>query len=566
MGQRPSISTYHKIKGKKKEMPNFTKIPQEFRESYKEKFNLEGLSNEEIKKKAEDDPVIFGYAYIGKKVRLHQAYIMHKFVQAMSRGRIRLALCLARQLGKTIGACILLIWLCWYNKIPATIANVTIWYVVSRDDDTAKELLGKIRMLLYEGDIHMLQYEIEGFFTGSIKEPNNTEQITFLNNCFIKSVPPTKKILGKSGNLWIDEAHRLNCTDISTEDFFDLASAITAETKGAIVLSSSPEGIVGFFHRAIDPDGQYEENEYDSIWWDHTIWDDDSEECKNYKAHVEKERIRLTAAGRYKMFQQEHGALFTVTEIAFFDHEDIDNNLEDVPNLSEYDEACAAGIDYGLKNARTVITVRAKVKDIIRQIFQWRSPADFDINLLKDPKFEHSIPRLKMRYPKMFMIIADDCPAGDTTNRWIESESGIELKKYNFRSDQMSKTDGINRNCLAYSYRAALKMGKLLIPKWNTTQQFEMKTVQEVEQKVLISIKAPQGQLCDTFDSDMMASLPFLDMQNIRDFQVDSLHGDDEEPNNSSPRVDKSSFKKMTDEQCRQLIADANEGLVGLED
>ncbi len=553
-------------------MPNFTKIPQEFRESYKEKFNLKGLSNEEIKKKAEDDPVIFGYAYIGKKVRLHQAYIMHKFVQAMSRGRIRLALCLARQLGKTIGACILLIWLCWYNKMPATIANVTIWYVVSRDDDTAKELLGKIRMLLYEGDIHMLQYEIESFFTGSIKEPNNTEQITFLNNCFIKSVPPTKKILGKSGNLWIDEAHRLNCTDISTEDFFDLASAITAETKGAIVLSSSPEGIVGFFHRAIDPDGQYEDNEYDSIWWDHTIWDDDSEECKNYKAHVEKERIRLTAAGRYKMFQQEHGALFTVTEIAFFDHEDIDNNLEDVPNLYEYtDTPCSLGIDYGRKDARTVLTIRTRLKDFktkedtIRQIFQWRSPADFDIPQLKNPEFEHSIQRLKRRY-NLFKVISDDCANGDDINRFLKTVSGFEFNMYNFRSDQMTKFEGINRNCVAYSYRTTLKSSLLKIPKWNKIQQFEMKTVQEVVQKILISIKSPQGQLCDTFDSDMMASLPFLDMQNIRDFQVDSLHGDDEEPDNRSPRVDKSSFKKMTDEQCRQLIADANEGLIGPED
>ena len=545
-------------------MPKFTEIPKEFRESYKFKFI--DINPDDIPKLSEEDPVIFGYAHFGKKVRLHQAYIMHIFLVALKKGRIRLAMCLARQLGKTIGACILLIWLCWYNKMPATIAKITIWYVVSRDDDAAKEFLGKIRMLLYEGDRHMSQYTgTTDFFSGSLKEPNNTEQVTFLNNCFLKSVPPTKKALGKSGNLWIDEAHRLNCLEISTEDFFDLASAMTVETNGAIVLSSTPEGIIGFFHRAIDPDKQYPKNEYEGIWWDHTIWDDGTQECKDYQVNVQKEKIRLTEAGRFKMWQQEHGALFTVTEIAFFEHKDIEDNLEEVPNLYEYkDTPCSLGIDYGLKNARTVQTVRTKIKGIIREIFQWRSPADFDINKLTDPEFEHSIQRMKKRY-NLFIIVPDDCPAGDTTNRWMEKNAGIPVKKYNFRSDQMSKTDGVNRNCAAYSYRAALKKGILKIPKWNTTQQFEMKIVQEVEQKVLISIKAPQGHLCDTFDSDMMACIPFLDMQTVSDFEVGDMRDEDatkalEMKKKYGKRYD--SFHSPTDEECRQMIKDANQKLL----
>ena len=543
-------------------MPKFTKIPDEFREIYKNKFNIS--DNDKIKELAEEDPVIFGWCYIGKKVRLHQAYIMYKFVQAMKKGRVRIAMCMARQLGKTIGACILLIWLCWYNKMPATINNITIWYVVSRDDDTAKEFLGKIRMLLYEGDRHMSQYvEDETYFTGSIKEPNNTEQITFLTDCFIKSVPPTKKILGKSGNLWIDEAHRLNCTDLTPEEFFDLASAITAETGGAIVLSSSPQGIVGFFHRAIDPEKRYDNNEYESIWWDHTIWDDKSKECLAHKGFVESEKKRLTDAGRFKMWQQEHGALFTVTETAFFDHEDIDKALKDTPEQYEYkDNPCSVGYDYGIKHARTVITVRTVIKGELIQLFQYRCPAGFDINQLTDEKWEHSIQKLKQRY-NLVIIVPDDCAQGDQTNKWFEAHAGVPVKKYNFRSDQMSKTDGINRNCLAYSYRAKLKEGKLKIPVWNKVQQFEMKVVQEVEQKILISIKSPEGHLCDTFDSDMMACLPFLDMQTISDFYVEPMQDEDEpEVDPVNPRKDQGGFKKLTDEQCKRLIADANAGLI----
>ncbi len=83
----------------------------------------------------------------------------------------------------------------------------------------------------------------------------------------------------------------------------------------------------------------------------------------------------------------------------------------------------------------------------------------------------------------------------------------------------------------------------------------------------LISIKAPEGQLCDTFDSDMMASLPFLDMQTVLDFYVDPLHIEDKHKvDPTDPRKDLGAFKKLTDEQCRQLIKDANEGLIKLEE
>ena len=540
-------------------MPKFTEIPLEFRESYKNKFNLK--DNEEIKRLADEDPVIFSFYFLGKKVRLHQAFIMHKILISPNK---RVAACWARQLGKSIGFGCFLIWQCWFNKFPVTISKITIWYIVSKEDESAVELLEKMRLILYDGNRHMMQFvEEEDYFTGSLKEPNNTHQITFKNNCFIKSIPPTMKAVGKSASgLLIDEAHRLRCVDMDPDTFFDYATAIVAETGGWIILSSSPEGIIGFFHRAIDPDKQYPENEYQSFWFDHTIWDDGTKECKTYQKFVQDQKIRMIAAGRLKYWQQEYGALFTVTETAFFDHEDIEDNLEDVPNLYEYKETpCSLGIDYGMKNARTVLTIRAKIRDTIRQIFQWRSPADFDINKLKDPEFEHSIPRLKKRY-NLFMVVADDCPAGDTTNRYLEEDPNLEFKKYNFRSDQMSKTDGINRNCLAYSYRAAIKIGKLKIPNWNKVQQFEMKTVQEVVQKVLISIKSPEGQLCDTFDSDMMASLPFLDMQTISDFYVDPMNeGDTVKVDSIDPRKDPTGFKTLTPKQCKKLMEDASTGM-----
>ncbi len=128
----------------------------------------------------------------------------------------------------------------------------------------------------------------------------------------------------------------------------------------------------------------------------------------------------------------------------------------------------------------------------------------------------------------------------------------------------MSKTDGLNRNCTAYAYRSKLKEGKLKIPKWNVVQQFEMKIVQETEQKVLITIKSPEGQLCDTFDSDMMACIPFLDMKSNISFSVDVnpdvSNQPEQERDRKNPKYD--GFKAMTDDECRQLIKDANAGLI----
>lgn len=549
---------------------NYTEIPQEFRKQYKNKFL--NLDRNKIPELAEQDPVIFAYFYLGQKMRLHQAYIIHKLLTAKPKTEMigeRIAMCVSRQLGKSIGFCIFAIWACWYNKRPVTMFKTTTIYVTSRDDPAAEDVVKKIRKILQIGDLQMEKFSgSKDFFTGSLKEPNNRHEITFLNDSYIASFPPTLTSLGKSASwFFVDEAHRLNCTETDPDTFFDAASSMVAETGGGICLSSSPQGTLGFFYKAIDPEKQNPSNEYESLWWSHEVWDDGTEECLQHKAYVESERIRLTEAGRFRYWQQEHMSLFVVTESSFFEHQDIENSIKDTPQIYEWHETpCSLGIDYGMTISRTVLTIRAEIKGEITQLFQYRCESGFDINKLLSPEWEHSIQNLKRRY-NLFMVICDDCPQGNSTNQWMESNSGIQVKKYNFRSDQMSKQDGINRNCAAYSYRARLKDGTLKIPKWNTIQQYEMKIIQETEQKVLISIKAPQGQLCDTFDSDMMACIPFLDMQSVMDFSVDISKDDEVKPDVKNPRVDNSGFKKMTDEECQQLLKNANAGLIqGWED
>ena len=542
-------------------MPNYTKIPEDFKKEYEAKFV--SIKNEEIPILARDDPVIFAYYFLGKTVRLHQAFVLDKIIRAKKKNNKigqRIAVCWARQLGKSIALGIFFIWACWYNKYPVTISKITVMYICSKEDESAIELLEKVSLILYDADRHMMQYQSDQhFFTGSLVEPNNNHQKTFLNNCFIKSIPPTMKAVGKSASwLLIDEAHRLQCLSMTPDKFFGLASAMVAETGGGILLSSTADGITGFFYHAIDPDDKNPENEYDHFWFPHNIWDDETSECLRYKAYVESERKRHEKQGTIKIWQAEYCSLFTVTQSSFFENDDIEESLENTPQRYVWKETpCTVGYDYGMTVSRTVITVRTVIRGKIIQLFQYQCSAGFDINELVNPEWEHSIQNLKKRY-NLFMILPDDCPQGDSTNRWFEKNSGIQVKKYNFRSDQMSKKDGLNRNCVAYSYRSKLKEGILKIPKWNVIQISEMKTVQETEQKVLISIKSPDGHLCDTFDSDMMACIPFLDMQNLTDFEVDIPSG--EEKGVEEHGVSYDSFHSPSDEECREMITRANEG------
>ena len=550
-------------------MPNYTKIPEEFRKEYREKFT--NIDKDKIAELAENDPVVFAYYFLGKKVRLHQAFVLERIIKAKKRNDEignRIAVCWARQLGKSICLGVFVIWACWYNKYPTTISDITVIYICSKEDESAMELIEKIRLILYDGDRNMLKYgSDEVYFTGSLKEPNNTHQITFMNNCFIKSIPPTMKAVGKSASWFIlDEAHRLKCVDMSPDTFFGLASVMVAETGGGIILSSTAQGITGFFYHAIDPDGQNKENDYEHFWFSNTIWDDDTPACRRYKAYVESEKKRMTREGLFKLWQQEFLSLFTVTQAAFFEPEDITAALKDTPCMYEHkDTPCSVGYDYGMTNSRTVLTIRSEIKGEIIEVFQYRCPAGFDNNLLHEESWEHSIQQLKKRYNLALGIFADDCPNGNDNNNWMKKNSGLPIFLYNFRSDQMSKSDGLNRNCVAYSYRARLKEGVLKIPKWNAEQQFEMNIIQETEQKVLITIKAPSGQLCDTFDSDMMACIPFLDMASNRDFEVDSLEDKEaakEEEKRDSGRnrrfYDSDAPKQLSDEEIKTALKEGD--------
>jgi len=477
----------------------YTKIPDWFRKEYNAKFLIKEIKIAEIEK----DITTWAYFMIGIKLRVYQSWCIYNILSAKNK---RIALCWARQLGKSIALGVFSFWATFYNKYPATVEKITTCYIMSRDDDTAKELLLKIRGLIKLGDRTVNQMKkVKKYFSMHYGKPDNQHQITWKNGSFIKSVPPTDTVIGKSASIFmVDEASKLKVLAPYTDKklFYEIVEPTTSETNGFLIMSSTPNGATGLFYDLFDPDEIHETHEFKRIWFDYSV-----NREKEYLDFVENKKRNMETRGELKLWQQEYAAMFTVTQSSFFEVDDIMNGIE--ANLSkkyEWKESdCSLGVDYGMNPSRTVITVKTAIDGKITTINQIRFAADFDENNLMDESFENSFQNLRKRY-KIRWVVADDCPQGVTTNNWLKTK-GFPVQLFNFRSDQMT-ADGRNRGF--YKYRTALKAKKIKYPNIRELIE-EMKILEEIQLTVNVSVKAPRGRLCDCIDSEMMASMPFLE-------------------------------------------------------
>lgn len=383
----------------------FTKIPDWFRKEFEEKLKNPDMNN------IEDDIFRWAYHFLGVKIRIFQAWCIHNILISKTK---RVALCWARQLGKSIALGIFCFWATFYNKYPATIESITTCYIMSRDDEVAIELLEKVRGLIFMGDRKVYEtFKQRKYFTQHFGKPDNQHQITWKHNrCFIKSIPPTDTAIGKSASIFIvDEIGKLKVQSPYTDKrlYYEVIEPTTSETGGFLIISSTPNGCANVFYDLFDPDEKIAnetgmENEFERIWLDHTIRPDPA-----YQAFVEKKRKQMEATGELKLWQQEYGALFTVTKNSFFEPKDIDEGVDNsLTELYDYKLPCSAGIDYGMNPSRTVITIKALIDGKAVTIKQIRFPGDFDENLLMDSNYENGWINLRKRY-KITQIVADDC-------------------------------------------------------------------------------------------------------------------------------------------------------------
>ena len=272
-----------------------------------------------------------------------------------------------------------------------------------------------------------------------------------------------------------------------------------AGVNGKIILSSTPNGQKGYYWEMFDPNDVLKTHEYERYWFHWKM-------CEN---ETQKRLIRLKLkhskrTGNIKMFDQEYNAMFTVDEEAFFEDGDVERGISNdlTQEIECHDLPCSVGIDYGMTQAATSITVVAQDKNQIKMLFQF-AQKNFDMNLLTNPDWDHSVHKLKQRYNPVHFVV-DDCPQGMQSNQYLEKE-GFPIIKFNFRSDQYLG----ERNRGYYVFRSALKKDKIKYPN-NRNLTAEMKTVQESKIGNFMRIKAPRGYNCDRIDSLMMACYPFL--------------------------------------------------------
>jgi len=384
---------------------DYTKIPLEFKKEYKElNRKIKSIRNSEFKKIKWQSFFLWSKYQLGTVLRDYECYCVYRILTTPNK---KIVLCWARQLGKSITLGMFCLWATWFNMFPATIENITTAYLMSRDDDTAKELLGKIRGIVKKGNIWMAKILkgkpnfTENYFSSKIIPPDNEHQITFSNGSFIKSVPPTDTVLGKSASIFCqDEDAKLKIRP-PLNDYklhYEVVEPTMSETNGIWIRSSTPNGETGDYYNIFDPYDKLSNNEFDRIWFNFEIYDDKVWLNKmRKKGKLAKEKGQMA----YKLWQQEHMAMFTVTVDSFFELSDIEKGKDETTLELEWHKShCSMGIDYGLKTARTVITIRTIVDKKCVQIYQRRFPPNFDINNLIDENFDDSIKKKKKRYDK----------------------------------------------------------------------------------------------------------------------------------------------------------------------
>ena len=496
--------------------PIFNKVPSEYYDQYQKYFDLKWYQHKHGDPKcgfrfqyARDHPVTFAYFCLGKTLRPYQAFAIDKILE-----NPKTALNWGRRLGKSTVFSILALWMTYFNKYPKNeMENFTVVGIISKEADAAKKLLGFIRILIHEGDRHLAVMIgrkettcIKDYFSRNLIEPNNSEQLTWHNNSCIKSFPPTKKVRGWGFSYeFIDEIAHLTPTDESPEDFYNLTCRPTLmECGGKESIASTPRGQSGLFYNLFDPTDKFGVDRV-RLWFSWEIADGNTQEEITYRQQVMGEKDRLYKEGKEAYFRQEYMGDFTVIQHGFYDFDDVTNYFDNsLCAMYEWHKSpCSIGIDFGISDCLTVVTVKTKYLGKVITLYQRAFPRGFDNNELMNPNNDDSIPRLRKRY-NLQWLVPEESSVSDMFVKWCKRE-GYPVFPCRFSGGNFG-----SKNTAYHTHRAMLKSGAIRsfpIPKLKE----EMMGLQEKQEKVNWIISRPPGGYDDHIDSDVYATVPFFE-------------------------------------------------------
>lgn len=439
------------------------------------------------------DTAYFSYHFLGIRPYTWQYLLWKKLDRKVK----RIILASGRQIGKSTALAVFALKAAMFNTFPAGLTDKTHIGIISATEEQSKKLMLEIRRLIHVGDDYVEKAsngKKKGFFSDKIdnspEAANNKTTITFKNGDTITCLPPTDRVRGYSFSyVLVDEGAFFDDASI----FFQCIEPTVSKTDGVIVITSTPNGQMGFFYDLFDPDDKLTAHEYDRLWIHYSCLDD-----LNQIKRIEEKRKFYQETGREKEFEQEHEAKFTAQVSAFFDSKDIDQaiNLDLTPSEKESNGEMVLGLDFGMVNSNTVIAISKKIGMEYVLVYMYIYPPGADDTLFDDV----SLLVDKFHVSK---VVVDDCPEGYFMIQRFE-KIGMPLIKMSFRTEKVEKY---------YSFRSLLRQKKIKIYKHDELIR-QMKGMQQIETAVTTKIEKPQGSKDDCVDAFMMSLYPYLGEEN----------------------------------------------------
>ena len=466
-----------------------------------------------------ESPAVFAEKCLGFRFFAWQLYVLSRINDPSTLKRVFPVLT-ARQVGKTELAAIYAFWATFFNKLPGGAHGNTEVGVVSNTDEGAMRLVERIKNWVDVADVFLRDNYKDGegvslfgdsFFSErlAVKSGNGARAVTWrpydkaLDGEFvlrgsrvgsvIRSLPPTRKILGGTYGLFIiDEAG--DSKNIGDEVFFDYVDPTANRNDAKIFMFSTPWNPSGFFYEFVDPEGVFGERErVESFGF--TIDAVRVEDPEYYERMMKKIRS-MEEAGRVDEVQRAYYCRFVKGEQAYFDPDRVRDVF--VPGLrpvTESSQPVVVGIDFGAQgSSQTVLTASCfdEKTGVITRLADKVYGVGEDDSVVEDVESW-------MRVFNVDKIVYDDAATG----RFLYEEfhrRGWNAFPMNFRRDKVAKYG---------AFRGKLNKG--LVKSYpDEDLKVEMLALENSPKRSRTLIGAPPGYSDDRIDSFLCSCFFFL--------------------------------------------------------
>jgi hypothetical protein len=298
---------------------------------YKDKLlKYSKASDEEKNVMISSDPSLFSYALLRNRVMGRmRLYAFQDMI--INDGSKLIAVAISRQVGKTTMAIIKSLHYVLNND------NATV-LVISKTLSQSKEMISKLKQLVNNSPLKDdFSRVADGYDNKSEFYVKNKGKDTYSR---IISVPATDAARGYSADLVI--ADEIAFWDNSQEMFNEAILPTISETKGVIMMLSTPKGQLGVFWDVFTKT---------EIWscyqFDWTICPHHTEE----NMEIYREQLGSFA------FRQEYEASFEANQAAYFTREEVDQAVKEYALTEHTTLPTVIGVDFGKKKDNTIITV-----------------------------------------------------------------------------------------------------------------------------------------------------------------------------------------------------------------